>query len=162
MKECSTCKTLKNLDEFNRDKRAKDNKRAECKLCHRVNSRKHRENNLDRASENWYKWKKENPKKYILWRAKQQARLKGRDFDLKEEDIHLPKECPILGIELKYLDATLNDPQAASLDRLDSSKGYVKGNVNIVSFRANTLKGGATIEELRAVIEWMEKQNELF
>lgn len=39
-----------------------------------------------------------------------------------------------------------------SLDRLDSSKGYVKGNVRVISKRANQLKNNATVEEMRMVL----------
>jgi hypothetical protein len=39
------------------------------------------------------------------------------------------------------------------LDRIDPTKGYVKGNVWIVSHRANTLKGNTTHDELKAITE---------
>ena len=39
------------------------------------------------------------------------------------------------------------------IDRIDSSKGYVKGNVRVISKRANTLKNNATIEELELVLK---------
>ena len=46
---------------------------------------------------------------------------------------------------------------AASIDRKDSSKGYVKGNVAIISRRANLLKNNATIAELKAVLAFMSR-----
>lgn len=42
-------------------------------------------------------------------------------------------------------------PNAASLDRIDNSKGYVRGNVMVISLRANAIKNNATAEELTAV-----------
>jgi hypothetical protein len=39
-----------------------------------------------------------------------------------------------------------------SLDRIDSSKGYVKGNVRVISHRANLLKNNATVEELKLLL----------
>lgn len=58
----------------------------------------------------------------------------------------LPTVCPLLGVELCY-----NGPLSAvspSLDRKDSSKGYVPGNVWVISHRANVIKNNATAEEL--------------
>jgi hypothetical protein len=63
--------------------------------------------------------------------------------------------CPLLGIELVYKNhgSRRTPNNYATLDRIDSSKGYTIGNVHIVSFRANTLKGDATIEELETLLE---------
>lgn len=35
---------------------------------------------------------------------------------------------------------------------IDSSKGYIKGNVWVVSKRANTIKNNATLEELELLV----------
>lgn len=63
--------------------------------------------------------------------------------------------CPLLGIELsydKYAGNTVPD-NYASLDKIDPNKGYVVGNVQIVSFRANTLKNSATLDELKLIVK---------
>lgn len=98
-------------------------------------------------------------KRYVMWcSAKKRAKLKGLDFDIELEDIpEIPKYCPVLGIEIKS--NTTNAPldSSPSLDRIDSSKGYIKGNVRIISNRANRIKADATIEELRKVLEDYER-----
>lgn len=68
--------------------------------------------------------------------------------------------CPLLGIELtykKYVGHT-TPVNYASLDKIDPTKGYVEGNVQIVSFRANTLKNSATLEELKLIVANWEKR----
>jgi hypothetical protein len=40
---------------------------------------------------------------------------------------------------------------AASLDRIKNSRGYVPGNVLVISLRANLLKGQATLAELQKI-----------
>lgn len=47
-------------------------------------------------------------------------------------------------------------PDSPTLDRLDNTKGYVRGNVIVVSYRANRLKSDATIYELRRLAEFYD------
>ena len=75
--------------------------------------------------------------------AKARAKEKGRDFNIELSDIVIPTLCPVLGIPM----------DRPSLDRIDGTKGYVKGNVRVISHRANMLKNDATIEELELVLK---------
>lgn len=99
-------------------------------------------------------------KRYKIWcNLKKRAKLKGFDFNLELEDIpQIPKFCPILGIPIVINEGnhqpTDNSP---SVDRIDSKKGYIKGNIRIISNRANRIKADATIEELRKVLEDYER-----
>jgi len=90
----------------------------------------------------------QNPISKILKQVKFTAKEKNLEFNLTEQDIFLPTKC-------KYLDVDLTNKQGQgvvwenySLDRIDSSKGYVKGNVEIISRKANSMKNMATKEEL--------------
>lgn len=69
------------------------------------------------------------------------------EWDLKIYDLVWPTHCPYLGIELDYF-ATERHENSISFDRIDSKKGYVKGNVIICSWRANRIKNDAALEEL--------------
>jgi len=86
---------------------------------------------------------------YIIWyRSKESSKYRGLDFNLDVDDIIIPKYCPLLGMEL-VLDIEKHDsPNYYSIDRIDSSKGYVKDNVQIISRLANTMKNNATKEQL--------------
>ena len=62
--------------------------------------------------------------------------------------------CPLLGMELTYANCKQHTPDNyATLDRIDPTKGYTLGNVQILSFRANTIKGDATLEELKQIVQ---------
>lgn len=86
---------------------------------------------------------------YLLWyRAKESAKIRNREFNLEVEDIIIPTHCPYLGVELIFNVGNHNSPNYFSIDRIDSSKGYVKGNVQIISHLANAMKNQATKEQL--------------
>lgn len=105
-------------------------------------------------------WHRDNPKRSYLLAAKKRAREQGVPFDLEESDIVFPDVCPVLGIPVFLLRTdgprkrTDNTP---SLDRVIPSLGYVKGNVHVISWRANRLKNDATMDELRKLLNYMEE-----
>jgi hypothetical protein len=66
-------------------------------------------------------------------------------FDLEESDIVIPEVCPILGINI-VCDGSQID-SSPSVDRLVPEKGYVKGNIIIISNRANRLRNNGTSTE---------------
>ena len=72
-------------------------------------------------------------------------------FNIEIEDVIIPEECPVLGIPLKVLSGSDNSP---TLDRVDNRLGYIRGNVAVISHRANTIKNSASIEELEKVIKY--------
>ena len=71
-----------------------------------------------------------------------------KEFNIEPTDIVIPTHCPYLNVEL--LTDTKNNlsPNYYSIDRIDSSKGYIKGNIQIISRLANTMKNNATEEQL--------------
>jgi len=86
---------------------------------------------------------------YIIWyRAKENSKKSNREFDLELSDIVIPEYCPYLGIKLSTSFGDKDQPHYFSIDRLDSNKGYVKGNVQVLSMLANTMKSNATLQEL--------------
>ena len=111
------------------------------------------------AKEKRRKWEKEwkikyneyNPQKKLFWTAKARAKRKRLEFDITEEDIVIPEVCPYLGIPF-IVQACRGTPRNSimSLDRIDSTKGYIKGNIEVISWLANTMKNSATEEQLVA------------
>ena len=100
--------------------------------------------------------KSEAPEKRMLRRAKSRAKERGLEFNLELSDIHIPTHCPVLGIELVvHKGRSGGNPNSPALDRIDNKKGYVKGNVMVVSHRANMMKLDASPEELLKFAEWV-------
>lgn len=90
----------------------------------------------------------------ILIRTKYRAKKAGIPFNLEIEDIKVPEQCPVLGIKLQTVaGAGANQISSPSLDRIDPERGYTKGNVRVISQRANLLKSNASVEELTLVLE---------
>ena len=92
----------------------------------------------------------------MLARAKSRAKQNNIPFNLTLEDIIIPDTCPLLGIKIEST-KNKNSPNNPSLDRIIPSKGYVKGNIWIISNRANTLKNDASLQELKTLVENLEK-----
>jgi hypothetical protein len=90
-----------------------------------------------------------------MWsRAKYRAKQKGLDFTIEQKDITIPDVCPLLGIPLVcHRGKGSQKGNSPSLDRIDPTKGYIKGNVWVISNRANTLKNDATLQELELLVE---------
>jgi len=91
-----------------------------------------------------------NPERSILDGVKQRSKKRGWVCDITVEDIVIPEVCPILLVPLKKYDKNW----APSLDRVDNSKGYEKGNVRVISKRANSLKGDMSIEDIERLLAY--------
>ena len=88
--------------------------------------------------------------------AKRRAKNKGYDFNIELEDVVVPEFCPVLGIKLCNGDGVAID-SSYSLDRIDTSIGYVKGNVVVVSYKVNTMKSNGTIEDMEKIVRFYKK-----
>lgn len=71
--------------------------------------------------------------------------------DLKEQWIAQSGKCPYTGIELVHPTSKKgfkDKIRTASLDRIDSTKGYIKGNIQFVSMCINYFKNNMTHEQM--------------
>lgn len=138
-KLCSRCKTERPVSDFYVDRSSITGRLSQCRECSAENRRK----------------RSENTSRCLLLGAKLRAEKYGLPFDLSESDIVVPETCPALGIPLRKGDGHMcaNSP---TLDRIVPDGGYVRGNVAVISFRANTVKHNATSSELRLVADWID------
>jgi hypothetical protein len=91
-------------------------------------------------------------------RLKNSAKRRGIPFELTPVDIYdlpLPLRCPILDIPLKYNRGAAKD-DSFSIDRIDSTIGYTRDNIIVISNRANRIKNNGTAEELKLLAEFYE------
>lgn len=142
-KACTACAEVKSLDQFPPDRRGPRGVQAQCRAC--INA--------------WMKVHyRKNPAWSMIRRAKARAAKKGLDFDLTLEDVTpLPEVCPVLGVPLR-MSTDHRDPWTYSLDRIDNSRGYVRGNVMVMSYHANRLKNDGTADEHEKIAAWMRRQ----
>ena len=93
----------------------------------------------------------------MIYTSRGRAKSRGLPHTLGVQDIlPIPTTCPVLGLPMS-LSGGRREPYIASLDRVIPELGYVPGNTEVISNRANKLKSDATIEELELVLAYMKR-----
>lgn len=124
---CRICKEEKGAEQFSPFKSGKNGLYPYCKAC--------------RVSISKKEWAKKSYKNKMINRARSRSKW---EVTITVDDIpEIPDICPVFKTPMKI----------PSLDRINSKKGYVPGNIRIISYRANTLKNDASPEELRLLYE---------
>ena len=136
-RHCNTCGQDKPKEDFYSYK-------YQCKSCHHSYQTTERKK---KYSSDWYKRRKQKDPQLFLWKtAKHRAKFdyNNMEFTIEVKDSKIPETCPYFNTALIPLDKKW----APSLDRIDSSRGYVPDNIQVVSRLANQLKNCASEEEL--------------
>ena len=81
----------------------------------------------------------------------------GHTWDVDFGELEWPTHCPILGIELDYFNSFRSE-NSPSFDQLIPGNGYTKGNVRVISYRANRIKNDGTAAEHRAIADYLDKE----
>lgn len=97
---------------------------------------------------------KSHPTVRMCKKARARAKEQGIPFAITSKDIVIPECCPVLGIPLFFTPGKLTD-NTPTLDRIVPSLGYVKGNIAVLSCRANRLKQDATVEDVLKLLAWL-------
>ena len=110
--------------------------------------KEYREENKEKIHEKGREYYRKNLKNRMVNAARARSKKSGIQFDITVNDFEIPDVCPLLHIPLYVAEGRKAVKfNSASLDRIDSSKGYIKGNIWVISFKANTMKSSATKEE---------------
>jgi hypothetical protein len=146
---CPRCQTEKDVSEFSGDKSSKSGLQTYCKLCHaKITSI--RECTLDGFINIIYRELKYN------------ARNRNKEFRITKDDIKELYEkqqgnCAVSGVKMTHIrntgDGRCKNPRNISVDRIDSSKGYTKDNIQLICSAANTIKWDLDQEEFFAICE---------
>ena len=115
------------------------NEGKECKSC----SNKRPENNAHKG------WVKDVIRTSFCYKYEAQADLRGLDWGVTFEylaDLLIEQDfkCALTGWDIDAMEVNKN---TASLDRIDSSKGYIEGNIHWVHKMVNMSKQSYTQEE---------------
>jgi hypothetical protein len=97
-----------------------------------------------------HRMRDKNPARYLLNSSRSNARKRNLPHTITEKDISIPDICPVFKTSFIF-----NTPYAPSIDRIDNSKGYVPGNIQIISKKANMLKSNASQDELVMFSKWV-------
>jgi len=139
---CELCGISKEVYEFYQNSNYRDGCLPWCKSCRKKYQRRH--------------YHKKSIRQKFLQSSRNNAKKKGLVHTIKMEDIPLPlpRFCKYLGVKLDY--SSMRDygrarhPYIPTIDRIDSSLGYIPGNIQIISDMANTMKSNASVNELLA------------
>lgn len=143
-KWCNFCKRMLPIEKFNKHVSYKDGHMHKCQKC---------------FNEYWHLNVATKRVQYLVNRIKSKCIKEHIPFNLTVSDIIIPDCCPILGIKLEFgrSDGEKWRDNSPSIDRIIPSLGYVKGNVLVISYRANRIKNDATIEELIRIASYYQE-----
>lgn len=186
-KQCRSCGEQKPFSDFSKQSRGIGGVRARCKPCEvAIQSQMRKDNPLSAEAarrgsrknahslkgrvrrESFNRHDREERPGYYMWlRARNRAAKKGIEFTISPSDITIPEVCPVFGIKMVVAKGYYQNPRGGgaeesfSLDRIDNDYGYIPGNIAVISWYANRLKGDASIEQLEQIVSWMKSQKEI-
>lgn len=110
------------------------------------------------------RWQKKDPKMYwavsAVCSARRRARKKNLPCNITAAYIAsiMTDRCPVFGTKFRFLGNKTIRPESPTIDRKVPSKGYVKGNVVVISSRANLIKGANSANAVYMVYKWMKSE----
>jgi hypothetical protein len=149
----------------------------------KISNRKYRENNREKAAQyakeyraNHLQYYKDYDKNYqkekftgtfekkvakLLIQARCRAKRKGVRFSITEKDLDKVDACLLSEVPLDFSVKRKAAPNSPTIDRIDPRLGYVPGNVQVISSRANRIKNDATFEEFEKIyLNWKKLEKE--
>lgn len=121
---------------------------------YQANKEQHKKNSVKRRRK-WEEWAKiNNPKLLMMRRTKNSATARKIECTITVDDFEIPNVCPILLLPLK-MNPGNPKKDSPSIDRIDNSKGYVPGNVKVISYSANRMKSSMSKEDIERLWKYV-------
>ena len=145
-KRCSMCKVRKPLLEFTKSKCRGDGLSCYCQKCSRVKKNQSKSNNVHTYLVD------------IIRNAKSSGIKRGiSEFSIDVEylvELYEKQKglCSISGIKMTHISGMGKVATNISVDKIDNSKGYVKGNIQLLCLASNMLKLNMSAKELDAFL----------
>lgn len=127
-----------------------------CRLCYNEKMKTYRANNSQVVADTNRRCYERRLPERLFQNAKHRAKRHKVPFSISVNDIQIPEYCPVLGIKLE-IGIGVKQFNSPTVDRLIPSLGYVKGNITVISDRANSIKTNATVDQIEAVANWMRQ-----
>lgn len=133
-----------------------------CRERSRIVSKRYYDKNKSVRNKQKTEYNRNDPTSNALSNCKRRAKELGVDCTITLEYLRSiwTDTCPIFGYKLSVNNKEDGSFQwnSFSIDRIDNTKGYIEGNVQIISNRANILKRDASIQELKQLVNYLEQQ----
>lgn len=151
-KICAKCGIEKPVEEFQRRTDTRNGRQSRCKPCRKEYAAERYLANREHLLNLNHEWidrvKREEPERMLVQSARQRAKRRGIPFTITMKDIVIPERCPVLGIPLERGTRT-HHAASPSIDEVVPGLGYIPGNVQVISHKANAMKRDANPEELQ-------------
>lgn len=176
---CKKCKEEKPITEFTLNRRSKTSYEPYCKPCRKEHLRlyqiKYRKELKEKRKEKYEanakkyrkavkiyadELRKNNPAK---WRTRKFFERNKNNTDCSKEYIEnlflTINNCQCCGkkMDLRYLGNGERNDNAPSIDRVDSSKGYLKDNIGVICWKCNYRKTDLSLTDLQNLINYVQK-----
>lgn len=154
-KECRKCNNTFSIAEFPKYKEGKYTSHV-CRACRNAYTYEWARCNQDSRLESQRKYRESDYRKSMLSRVKYRAKKENIPFNLSIDDIPFLKICPVFNVPFTFGKKGVPKHWSPSLDKIIPMLGYVKGNVQVISYLANCMKQDATPEQLNQFAEWVK------
>lgn len=153
MKACTLCNQEKELDQFLKDKHASGGYRNQCKECLRQRNKEQRvwENRKEsyNASMRKYRSTAKGAIHTSYQASKSRAKRDGIPFDIDLEYVtelfyQQNGKCALTGEDM----IPKSGRTSPSLDKMTPELGYVRGNIQWTTWKANCMKQDLNMDEL--------------